>query len=175
MGSTVANLSISGLQKEVLITLRNTEPIPVNINNINTTTTQNRFVLQYNAAFWSYSLFPSQANYVASCVFWDFGLNGINCLLMFLSLPNRLFVCFLMVELCILTISYWFTDGSGGWNPSGCRVLNTSAEETQCACSHLTSFGILLVSYITKNLHHGTYPCLILNLACYICIIIVFW
>ncbi|KAI2659684.1 Adhesion G-protein coupled receptor G2 [Labeo rohita] len=78
LGSTVANLSISGLQKEVLITLRNTEPIP--------------------------------ANYVASCVFWDFGLN----------------------------------DGSGGWNPSGCRVLNTSAEETQCACSHLTSFGILL-------------------------------
>ncbi|XP_043106841.1 adhesion G-protein coupled receptor G2 [Puntigrus tetrazona] len=78
VGSSVANLSISGLQKEVLITLRNTEPIP--------------------------------ANNKAVCVFWDFGLNG----------------------------------GSGGWNSSGCRVLNTSAEETQCACSHLTSFGILL-------------------------------
>ncbi|XP_048037524.1 adhesion G-protein coupled receptor G2 isoform X2 [Megalobrama amblycephala] len=78
LGSSVANLSISGLQKEVLITLRNTEPIP--------------------------------ANYVASCVFWDFSFNG----------------------------------GSGGWNASGCRVLNSSAEETQCACNHLTSFGILL-------------------------------
>ncbi|XP_016394685.1 cell wall protein DAN4-like [Sinocyclocheilus rhinocerous] len=78
VGSSVANLSISGLQKEVLITLRNTGPIP--------------------------------AKYVASCVFWDFGLN----------------------------------DGSGGWNSSGCRVLNSSAEETQCACNHLTSFGILL-------------------------------
>ncbi|XP_051767347.1 adhesion G-protein coupled receptor G2 [Ctenopharyngodon idella] len=78
LGSSVANLSISGLQKEVLITLRNTEPIP--------------------------------ANYVASCVFWDFSFNG----------------------------------GSGGWNAAGCRVLNSSAEETQCACNHLTSFGILL-------------------------------
>uniref|UniRef100_A0A673JSE5 Adhesion G-protein coupled receptor G2 n=2 Tax=Sinocyclocheilus rhinocerous TaxID=307959 RepID=A0A673JSE5_9TELE len=78
VGSSVANLSISGLQKEVLITLRNTRPI--------------------------------LANYVASCVFWDFGLNG----------------------------------GSGGWNSSGCHVLNSSAEETQCACNHLTSFGILL-------------------------------
>ncbi|KAK9968464.1 hypothetical protein ABG768_002789 [Culter alburnus] len=78
LGSSVANLSISGLQKEVLITLRNTEPIP--------------------------------ANYVASCVFWDFSFNG----------------------------------SSGGWNASGCRVLNSSAEETQCACNHLTSFGILL-------------------------------
>ncbi|KAK2870988.1 hypothetical protein Q8A67_023515 [Cirrhinus molitorella] len=80
LGSSVANLSISGLQQEVLITLQNTEPISAN------------------------------ANYVASCVFWDFGLN----------------------------------NGSGGWNPSGCRVLNTSAQETQCACNHLTSFGILL-------------------------------
>ncbi|XP_052463871.1 adhesion G-protein coupled receptor G2 [Carassius gibelio] len=78
VGCSVGNLSISGLQKEVLITLRNTETIP--------------------------------ANYKASCVFWDFGLNG----------------------------------GSGGWNRSGCRVLNSSAEETQCACNHLTSFGILL-------------------------------
>uniref|UniRef100_A0A8C2FTB0 Adhesion G-protein coupled receptor G2 n=1 Tax=Cyprinus carpio TaxID=7962 RepID=A0A8C2FTB0_CYPCA len=78
VGCSVANLSISGLQKEVVITLRNTGPIP--------------------------------ANYKASCVFWDFGLNG----------------------------------GSGGWNRSGCHVLNSSAEETQCACNHLTSFGILL-------------------------------
>ncbi|XP_059394607.1 adhesion G-protein coupled receptor G6-like [Carassius carassius] len=78
VSSSVANLSISGLQNKVLITLRNTGPIP--------------------------------ANYVSYCVFWDFGLNG----------------------------------GSGGWSSSGCHALNTSAEETQCACNHLTSFGILL-------------------------------
>ncbi|XP_009303796.1 uncharacterized protein isoform X2 [Danio rerio] len=78
LGSSVGNLSISGLQNEVLITLRNNGPIP--------------------------------ANYSAFCVFWDFGLN----------------------------------DGSGGWNPSGCRVVNVSDEETKCACNHLTSFGILL-------------------------------
>lgn len=81
LGSSVANLSISGLQKDVLITLRNIKPIPT--------------------------------NYKASCVFWDF--NG----------------------------------SSGGWNSSGCRVLNSSDEETQCACNHLTSFGILLD--ISKN------------------------
>ncbi|XDV54448.1 hypothetical protein PO909_022732 [Leuciscus waleckii] len=78
LGSSVANLSISNLPKDVLITLRNTKPIPTNRN--------------------------------ASCVFWDFTFNG----------------------------------NSGGWNSSGCRVLNSSAEETQCACNHLTSFGILL-------------------------------
>lgn len=37
LGSSVANLSISGLQKDVLITLRNIKPIPVKINNINIT------------------------------------------------------------------------------------------------------------------------------------------
>uniref|UniRef100_A0A673MHR5 Cell wall protein DAN4-like n=1 Tax=Sinocyclocheilus rhinocerous TaxID=307959 RepID=A0A673MHR5_9TELE len=57
---------------------------------------------------------------------------------------NNFLFCFFVVELCILTNGYWFTDGSGGWNSSGCRVLNSSAEETQCACNHLTSFGILL-------------------------------
>ncbi|TRY94340.1 hypothetical protein DNTS_026337 [Danionella cerebrum] len=78
LGTTVGNLSISGLQKEVLITLQNTGAIPVNS--------------------------------VASCVFWNFSLNG----------------------------------GSGGWSSSGCRVVNSSAENTVCACNHLTSFGILL-------------------------------
>ncbi|XP_056095641.1 adhesion G-protein coupled receptor G2 [Rhinichthys klamathensis goyatoka] len=78
LGCSVANLSISGLQKDVLVTIRNTKPIP--------------------------------SGYEASCVFWDFTFNG----------------------------------SSGGWNSSGCRVLNSSDEETQCACNHLTSFGILL-------------------------------
>ncbi|XP_064860945.1 adhesion G-protein coupled receptor G2 isoform X2 [Oncorhynchus nerka] len=43
LGASVANLSIKSLQKDVVIILRNTEPVP--------------------------------ANFVVSCVFWDFGLN----------------------------------------------------------------------------------------------------
>ncbi|KAM8741862.1 uncharacterized protein AB9X84_019121 isoform 1-T2 [Acanthopagrus schlegelii] len=43
LGASVANLSITGLQDDVIINLRNTEPIP--------------------------------ANFVATCVFWDFTLN----------------------------------------------------------------------------------------------------
>ncbi|XP_041808826.1 adhesion G-protein coupled receptor G2 isoform X2 [Chelmon rostratus] len=44
LGASVANLSITGLRDDVVIHLRNTEPIP--------------------------------ANFVATCVFWDFGLNN---------------------------------------------------------------------------------------------------
>ncbi|XP_074528512.1 adhesion G-protein coupled receptor G2 [Halichoeres trimaculatus] len=78
LGASVANLSISNLQENVVINLRNTEPIP--------------------------------ANFVATCVFWDFTLN----------------------------------DGSGGWNPNGCSVQNSTDDETICGCNHLTSFAILL-------------------------------
>ncbi|KAF1378616.1 hypothetical protein PFLUV_G00192390 [Perca fluviatilis] len=78
LGASVANLSITKLQDNVIVHLRNTEPIP--------------------------------ANFVATCVFWDFTLN----------------------------------DGSGGWNPTGCFVQNSTDSETICGCNHLTSFAILL-------------------------------
>ncbi|XP_067464110.1 adhesion G-protein coupled receptor G2 isoform X1 [Thunnus thynnus] len=78
LGASVANLSITGLQDDVIIHLRNTEPVP--------------------------------ANFVATCVFWDFTLN----------------------------------KGSGGWNPNGCSVRNSTDNETVCGCNHLTSFAILL-------------------------------
>ncbi|XP_042354504.1 adhesion G-protein coupled receptor G2 isoform X2 [Plectropomus leopardus] len=78
LGASVANLSIKELQDDVVIHLRNTEPIP--------------------------------ANFVATCVFWDFTRN----------------------------------DGSGGWNPRGCSVRNSTDNETICGCNHLTSFAILL-------------------------------
>ncbi|XP_075453230.1 adhesion G-protein coupled receptor G6 isoform X7 [Ascaphus truei] len=37
-------------------------------------------------------------------------------------------------------------NGSGGWNPSGCTVLEneSNADETVCLCNHLTHFGILM-------------------------------
>ncbi|XP_035846784.1 adhesion G-protein coupled receptor G2 isoform X2 [Sander lucioperca] len=78
LGASVANLSITKLQDDVIVHLRNTEPIP--------------------------------ANFVATCVFWDFTLN----------------------------------DGSGGWNPRGCFVRNSTDNEIICGCNHLTSFAILL-------------------------------
>ncbi|KAK7123642.1 hypothetical protein R3I93_021920 [Phoxinus phoxinus] len=43
---------------------------------------------------------------------------------------------------------FWDFDengGSGGWNPNGCHVKNSSTEnETTCSCDHLTSFAVLL-------------------------------
>ncbi|KAL7389918.1 hypothetical protein ABVT39_011840 [Epinephelus coioides] len=78
LGASVANLSIKELQDDVVIHLKNMEPVP--------------------------------ANFVATCVFWDFTLN----------------------------------DGSGGWNPRGCSVRNSTDNETICGCNHLTSFAILL-------------------------------
>ncbi|KAJ8276693.1 hypothetical protein COCON_G00084450 [Conger conger] len=35
-------------------------------------------------------------------------------------------------------------DGLGGWNSTGCFVENSTNEETNCSCNHLTSFAILL-------------------------------
>ncbi|XP_054482334.1 adhesion G-protein coupled receptor G2-like [Anoplopoma fimbria] len=78
LGASVANLSIRNLQEDVVIHLRNSEPVP--------------------------------ANFVATCVFWDFTLN----------------------------------NESGGWNPKGCHVRNSTDNETVCGCNHLTSFAILL-------------------------------
>lgn len=45
-----------------------------------------------------------------------------------------------MFHLCFLP-----SDGSGGWNPRGCYVRNSTDNETICGCNHLTSFAILLV------------------------------
>ncbi|KAM3860373.1 adhesion G-protein coupled receptor G2 [Diretmus argenteus] len=43
--------------------------------------------------------------------------------------------------------AFWdFTlnGGGGGWNTTGCFVINTTQENTTCSCNHLTSFAILL-------------------------------
>uniref|UniRef100_A0A8C2ZUL6 Si:dkey-259j3.5 n=1 Tax=Cyclopterus lumpus TaxID=8103 RepID=A0A8C2ZUL6_CYCLU len=44
-----------------------------------------------------------------------------------------------VVHLCFLP-----ADKSGGWNPKGCFVRNSTDNETVCSCNHLTSFAILL-------------------------------
>ncbi|XP_036376464.1 adhesion G-protein coupled receptor G2-like [Megalops cyprinoides] len=89
LGTSVANLSISGLRENVVFTLQNKN---------------------------------DPEDFTVSCVFWDFSLN----------------------------------DGSGGWNPDGCSVQNTTEEETVCSCNHLTNFAVLLdISRegITDHLH----------------------
>ncbi|KAL6462711.1 hypothetical protein MHYP_G00291330 [Metynnis hypsauchen] len=47
-----------------------------------------------------------------------------------------------------LTCVFWDFEknhGSGGWNNTGCVVMNTSTEnETVCGCNHLTSFALLM-------------------------------
>uniref|UniRef100_A0A7N6A8L7 Adhesion G-protein coupled receptor G2 n=1 Tax=Anabas testudineus TaxID=64144 RepID=A0A7N6A8L7_ANATE len=43
------------------------------------------------------------------------------------------------IHLCFL-----LADQSGGWNPNGCVVQNSTDNETICGCNHLTSFAILL-------------------------------
>ncbi|XP_056262764.1 uncharacterized protein LOC130188415 isoform X2 [Pseudoliparis swirei] len=78
LGASVSNLSLTELQDDVIIHLRNSEPVP--------------------------------ANFVAICVYWDFTLN----------------------------------NHTGGWNPRGCSVRNSTDTETVCGCNHLTSFAILL-------------------------------
>ncbi|XP_044233490.2 adhesion G-protein coupled receptor G2 isoform X5 [Ursus arctos] len=78
ISSSVANLTVKNLTRNVTVTLKH-------IN-------------------------PSQDDLTVRCVFWDLGRNG----------------------------------GRGGWSSDGCSVQDRKPNETTCACSHLTSFGVLL-------------------------------
>uniref|UniRef100_A0A452U0H6 Adhesion G-protein coupled receptor G2 n=1 Tax=Ursus maritimus TaxID=29073 RepID=A0A452U0H6_URSMA len=78
ISSSVANLTVKNLTRNVMVTLKH-------IN-------------------------PSQDDLTVRCVFWDLGRNG----------------------------------GRGGWSSDGCSVQDRKPNETTCACSHLTSFGVLL-------------------------------
>ncbi|KAF5883110.1 adhesion G-protein coupled receptor G2, partial [Clarias magur] len=45
------------------------------------------------------------------------------------------------------TCVFWdFSEngGAGGWNTSGCSLVNSTDTETTCSCNHLTSFAVLL-------------------------------
>ncbi|XP_046880032.1 mucin-12-like [Hypomesus transpacificus] len=39
---------------------------------------------------------------------------------------------------------FTLNDFAGGWNSTGCSLVNTTDEDTTCSCNHLTSFAILL-------------------------------
>lgn len=71
-----------------------------------------------------------------------------------------------IIEIHMIHLFFLLADGSGGWNPSGCYVLNATDNETVCGCNHLTSFAILLViSFSIFCVHHvsicmgGNQPC----------------
>lgn len=74
LGASVANLSITELQDDVVIHLKNTEPVPVSLFL--------KFKLQLQSIAVTLNRymtlpFPKlQGNFVAKCVFWDFTLNG---------------------------------------------------------------------------------------------------
>ncbi|XP_041437754.1 adhesion G-protein coupled receptor G2 isoform X4 [Xenopus laevis] len=55
--------------------------------------------------------------------------------------------------------------GSGGWDSSGCSVLNTTVNQTICTCNHLTSFAILMG---VSQLHQSPEDTLILTFISYI-------
>uniref|UniRef100_A0A8D0HIF6 GAIN-B domain-containing protein n=1 Tax=Sphenodon punctatus TaxID=8508 RepID=A0A8D0HIF6_SPHPU len=38
-------------------------------------------------------------------------------------------------------------NGGGRWSTRGCRVLFSDASSTQCSCTHLTSFAVLMAFY----------------------------
>lgn len=56
---------------------------------------------------------------------------------------------------------FFLTDESGGWNPNGCSVQNSTDNETVCGCNHLTSFAILLVR---RSVSHASECFKIINL-----------
>ncbi|MCI4391662.1 hypothetical protein PGIGA_G00136830 [Pangasianodon gigas] len=46
-----------------------------------------------------------------------------------------------------LTCVFWDFNqngGEGGWNKSGCFLLNSTDNEMKCSCNHLTSFAVLM-------------------------------
>ncbi|GAA6079153.1 adhesion G-protein coupled receptor G2 [Tachysurus ichikawai] len=46
-----------------------------------------------------------------------------------------------------LTCVFWDFNqngGAGGWNSSGCFLLNSTDNEIKCSCNHLTSFAVLM-------------------------------
>ncbi|XP_046733297.1 adhesion G-protein coupled receptor G2 [Silurus meridionalis] len=46
-----------------------------------------------------------------------------------------------------LTCVFWDFNqngGAGGWNKSGCFLLNSTDTEMKCSCNHLTSFAVLM-------------------------------
>ncbi|KAF3812908.1 hypothetical protein GH733_019250 [Mirounga leonina] len=83
ISSSVANLTVKNLTRNVTVTLKHIK--------------------------------PSQDDLIARCVFWDLGRNG----------------------------------GRGGWSSDGCSVKDRKQNETICTCSHLTSFGVLLMMALT--------------------------
>ena len=53
-------------------------------------------------------------------------------------------------------VSYNFSEAGGNWSAMGCTVLSVDEdnEVVVCGCSHLTNFGVLVVSYWWYNIAH---------------------
>lgn len=87
LGASVANLSITGLQDDVIIYLKNTEPVPVSHFSRYKIQIDHQDDCKYSSHHFQITMrdklmqplmfYPKlQANFVSICVFWDFTLNG---------------------------------------------------------------------------------------------------
>ncbi|KAK7926099.1 hypothetical protein WMY93_008409 [Mugilogobius chulae] len=100
----VSRVQFNFYQKSTLFRILNSGILGASVSNVTISNLEDAIIISLR------NLQPIPANYVATCVFWDFTFN----------------------------------DRSGGWNSNGCSVQNSTDNETICACTHLTSFGILL-------------------------------
>lgn len=76
LGASVANLSVTGLKDNVVISLRNTEPIPVSrvIHKWEKQLDVQLYIVNWLKVILCFT--NLQANFVATCVFWDFTLHS---------------------------------------------------------------------------------------------------
>lgn len=54
---------------------------------------------------------------------------------------------------------YDFSKAEGNWSSRGCEVLSVEGDVVVCGCSHLTNFGVLVVSIITQLRIFTNYYC----------------
>ncbi|XP_066564165.1 adhesion G protein-coupled receptor E5 isoform X2 [Amia ocellicauda] len=77
------------------------------------------------------------------------------------------------------TCVYWASSTNGGfWSTQGCKTLKSNATYTECQCSHLSSFAVLLALYDledTFQLQVITWVGLSLSLVCLLICIVTFY
>ncbi|KAJ8254059.1 hypothetical protein COCON_G00206710 [Conger conger] len=50
---------------------------------------------------------------------------------------------------------YWDArSAGGGWSTEGCEVVRSNANETECSCTHLSSFAVLMAMYELEDNFH---------------------
>ncbi|XP_060605833.1 adhesion G protein-coupled receptor L3-like [Ruditapes philippinarum] len=115
----LSNVSLDGVKKYSSIFYKNlTEILP-------TSSVGNNSDLEINGAVLSLTLIPSKEDLETP-----------------IELSFQHFNTFYRYPVC----SFWNFD-SNGWDSDGCTMVSTNNEVTNCTCSHLTNFAILMSPY----------------------------